>query len=160
MEPLSQQRPPVPGNLSQNQALPSIASLTHSLSPSEQSPVRLRQHSETRDSGNWSISQSKRKQYPSPSPDQQLSPATSSQSCLAHSNKITQTRRACQTTWVCNYRLFSTLKTRHHATRCLIRLLQLGTRPGSHRYISCLLHISISDADIDQCATLTQPGVR
>lgn len=45
------------------QVLPSIASLTSNLS-AEQSPARLRQHSESRearDSGNWSISQSKRK---------------------------------------------------------------------------------------------------
>ena len=63
MDVISHQRPPPPGSVSQGQALPSIASLTNSLSPSEQSPVRLRQHSEARevrDSGNWSISQSKR----------------------------------------------------------------------------------------------------
>ncbi|KAF2187007.1 hypothetical protein K469DRAFT_725627 [Zopfia rhizophila CBS 207.26] len=62
MESVSQQRPPAPGTVSHNQALPSIASLTSTLSPAEQSPVRLRQHSEARearDSGNWSISQSK-----------------------------------------------------------------------------------------------------
>ncbi|KAJ8117274.1 hypothetical protein OPT61_g1481 [Boeremia exigua] len=62
MESVSQQRPPAPSNGSHPQALPSIASLTSSLSPSEQSPVRFRQHSESRearDSGNWSISQSK-----------------------------------------------------------------------------------------------------
>ncbi|KAF9699483.1 hypothetical protein EKO04_002295 [Ascochyta lentis] len=62
MESVSQQRPPAPNNGSHPQALPSIASLTSSLSPSEQSPVRFRQHSESRearDSGNWSISQSK-----------------------------------------------------------------------------------------------------
>ncbi|KAF2467521.1 uncharacterized protein BDR25DRAFT_63218 [Lindgomyces ingoldianus] len=62
MESMTQQRPPAPSNVSQTQALPSIASLTSTLSPSEQSPVRLRQHSEARearDSGNWSISQSK-----------------------------------------------------------------------------------------------------
>ncbi|UPX11645.1 uncharacterized protein EKO05_0002239 [Ascochyta rabiei] len=62
MESVSQQRPPVPASGSHPQALPSIASLTNSLSPSEQSPVRFRQHSESRearDSGSWSISQSK-----------------------------------------------------------------------------------------------------
>ncbi|KAF2729671.1 hypothetical protein EJ04DRAFT_63583 [Polyplosphaeria fusca] len=58
----AQQRPGAPSTVSQNQALPSIASLTSTLTPSEQSPVKLRQHSEARDardSGNWSISQSK-----------------------------------------------------------------------------------------------------
>ncbi|ORX93695.1 hypothetical protein BCR34DRAFT_608482 [Clohesyomyces aquaticus] len=63
MEPVTQQRPPPPpGSASQNQPLPSIASLTSTLPPSEQSPVHLRQQSEARearDSGNWSISQSK-----------------------------------------------------------------------------------------------------
>ncbi|KAF2682448.1 hypothetical protein K458DRAFT_58941 [Lentithecium fluviatile CBS 122367] len=62
MDSTIQQRPPTHGTLSQSQALPSIASLTNNLSPAEQSPVRLRQHSEScdaRDSGNWSISQSK-----------------------------------------------------------------------------------------------------
>ncbi|KAL1603540.1 hypothetical protein SLS60_005128 [Paraconiothyrium brasiliense] len=56
---MEQQRPQPPSSLSQ--ALPSIASLTNNL-PAEQSPVRLRQPSESReirDSGNWSISQSK-----------------------------------------------------------------------------------------------------
>ncbi|KAJ4287969.1 hypothetical protein N0V90_011984 [Kalmusia sp. IMI 367209] len=54
---MEQQRPQPPGTVSQ--ALPSIASLTSNLT-AEQSPVRLRQHSESRearDSGNWSISQ-------------------------------------------------------------------------------------------------------
>ncbi|KAF2013111.1 hypothetical protein BU24DRAFT_230347 [Aaosphaeria arxii CBS 175.79] len=62
MDHSSQQRPPIHGNPSHNQALPSIASLTSNLTPSEQSPVRLRHQSEARearDSGNWSISQSK-----------------------------------------------------------------------------------------------------
>ncbi|KAF3001549.1 hypothetical protein E8E13_009677 [Curvularia kusanoi] len=62
MESVSQQRQTAPSNGSHPQALPSIASLTSSLSPSEQSPVRFRQQSEARearDSGNWSISQSK-----------------------------------------------------------------------------------------------------
>ncbi|CAO2656709.1 Nn.00g055120.m01.CDS01 [Neocucurbitaria sp. VM-36] len=62
MDTVSHQRHPAPGTVSQGQALPSIASLTSTLSPSEQSPVRLRQQSEARevrDSGNWSISQSK-----------------------------------------------------------------------------------------------------
>ncbi|OAL55680.1 hypothetical protein IQ07DRAFT_174873 [Pyrenochaeta sp. DS3sAY3a] len=62
MDAVSHQRPHPPGSVSQGQALPSIASLTSSLSPESQSPVRLRQHSEARevrDSGNWSISQSK-----------------------------------------------------------------------------------------------------
>lgn len=54
------QRPPAP----QGQALPSITSLTSTLT-SEQSPVRLRHQSDieardARDSGNWSFSQSKR----------------------------------------------------------------------------------------------------
>jgi hypothetical protein len=65
MDSTSQQRLPTHPTLSQSQALPSIASLTSNLSPSEQSPVRLRQHSEScdaRDSGNWSISQSKREE--------------------------------------------------------------------------------------------------
>ncbi|KAL6711833.1 hypothetical protein ACN47E_002876 [Coniothyrium glycines] len=62
MDVVSQHRPGPPNGVSQGQALPSIASLTNTLSPSEQSPVRLRQKSEARevrDSGNWSISQSK-----------------------------------------------------------------------------------------------------
>jgi hypothetical protein len=63
MDSASQQRPPAPSSLSQGQALPSIASLTGQLPPSEQSPVHLRHQSdarEARDSGNWSVSQSKR----------------------------------------------------------------------------------------------------
>ncbi|KAH7087206.1 hypothetical protein FB567DRAFT_61721 [Paraphoma chrysanthemicola] len=60
-------RPPVIGSVPedrvpQSQVLPSITSLTNNLSPPEQSPVRLRHQSEARDardSGNWSISQSK-----------------------------------------------------------------------------------------------------
>ena len=59
-----QRPPPPPASVSHGQALPSIASLTSSLSPSDRSPGRLRQPSEpreVRDSGNWSISQSKRK---------------------------------------------------------------------------------------------------
>ncbi|KAH8733041.1 hypothetical protein GQ44DRAFT_17413 [Phaeosphaeriaceae sp. PMI808] len=62
MDTVSHQRQPTLGSVSQGQALPSIASLTSSLSPTEQSPVRLRHQSEARearDSGNWSISQSK-----------------------------------------------------------------------------------------------------
>ncbi|KAL5379425.1 hypothetical protein DPSP01_008491 [Paraphaeosphaeria sporulosa] len=59
MEQQQQQRSQHPSSLSQ--ALPSIASLTSNLSP-DQSPARLRQQSESRearDSGNWSVSQSK-----------------------------------------------------------------------------------------------------
>jgi hypothetical protein len=66
MDSSSYQRPPAPNSLSQGQALPSIASLTSSLHPAEQSPVRIQHQSEARevrDSGNWSISQSKR-EYP------------------------------------------------------------------------------------------------
>ncbi|KAF1999447.1 hypothetical protein P154DRAFT_225871 [Amniculicola lignicola CBS 123094] len=63
MDPVSQQRSSAAGSLSQTQALPSIASLTSTLTPSEQSPVRLKQQHvdarDARDSGNWSVSQSK-----------------------------------------------------------------------------------------------------
>ncbi|KAH7123923.1 hypothetical protein B0J11DRAFT_325515 [Dendryphion nanum] len=58
MDPAHQQRPLPPGSLSQNQPLPSIASLTNSLPTAEHSPARLSDR-EARDSGNWSISQSK-----------------------------------------------------------------------------------------------------
>lgn len=58
MDAVSQDRRP-PAPLSQSQALPSIASLTGTLAHPEQSPARLRQPSEARDSGNWSIPQSK-----------------------------------------------------------------------------------------------------
>lgn len=59
MDSVSHQRSPASSSVSQAQALPSIASLTSTLSPAEQSPVHLRHQSEARDSGNWSISQSK-----------------------------------------------------------------------------------------------------
>ncbi|KAF2277518.1 uncharacterized protein EI97DRAFT_296255 [Westerdykella ornata] len=52
------QRPPAPDTLSQH-TLPPIASLTNGAPLVEQSPIRLTQPSEARDSGNWSISQSK-----------------------------------------------------------------------------------------------------
>ena len=73
MDVVSQDRRP-PAPLSQSQALPSIASLTGTLAHPEQSPVRLRQPSEARDSGNWSISQSKRKPAPLPLSDLSSSP--------------------------------------------------------------------------------------
>jgi hypothetical protein len=59
----SQQRPPAPENVPQTQ-LPSIASLTSGAALPEQSPAHLRQYSDTResrDSGNWSISQTQSK---------------------------------------------------------------------------------------------------
>ncbi|KAF1912242.1 hypothetical protein BDU57DRAFT_542101 [Ampelomyces quisqualis] len=52
-------RSSAPTSLPHGQALPSIAALTSTLSPSEQSPVHISHQSEARDSGNWSISQSK-----------------------------------------------------------------------------------------------------
>lgn len=59
MDSTQQQRSLPPGALTQGQPLPSIASLTSSLSTTEQSPIRLSDAREARDSGNWSISQSK-----------------------------------------------------------------------------------------------------
>lgn len=47
--------------MSQAQALPSIASLTHNLSHSDMNQMQARHHPEARDSGTWSISQTQSK---------------------------------------------------------------------------------------------------
>lgn len=144
MDSVSQQRPPAPGSASQNQALPSIASLTSSLSPAEQSPVRLRQQSEARearDSGNWSISQSKRK-FHSFSPAPLLTDSSYWQSCNPPANSFNQTRRAFRTRWACNYRLSSMPRTRRHGTPCRRR----PHRPDIHlsKYVHSKAPLCIS----------------
>jgi hypothetical protein len=74
-------RPLPPG---QTQALPSIASLTNNLPPSDQNSTRAGQQSDLRDSGSWSASQSKR-EYSS-----QLSPARLSHA--SHVSHVSHTR--------------------------------------------------------------------
>lgn len=117
MDTVSQQRSTAPSNGSHQQALPSIASLTSSLSPAEHSPVRFRQHSESRearDSGNWSISQSKRECPPS--------------LALRHANAdCVQTPLPFLTTWVYNFRQSSMPRT-HLLAMCLTRLLLPDTK--------------------------------
>ena len=151
MDTVSQQRSTAPSNGSHPQALPSIASLTSSLSPAEQSPVRFRQHSESRearDSGNWSISQSKRK-CPPPL-------------ALGHANADRgQTLLPFPTTWVYNFRQSSTLRTHLHAM-CQTRLLLPDTKLSMlNKYVARRPTRFALTRGPAQCAIpFSQPGVR
>jgi len=123
-----------------SQALPSIASLTSSLSPAEQSPIRLAQHPdsrEARDSGNWSISQSKRKCQRTKPLVLTRRPCPFQHAVFALPPSLTrlQILQACPIPWVCNCRTssmttmrlrvirYQTLRRRHDTP--------LACRPGS-----------------------------
>jgi hypothetical protein len=128
----TQQRPPALGSMSQSQALPSIASLTSNLAPSEQSAIRLKQQQveaqDARDSGNWSISQSKRKHERSPSLPAFFPCLLALWPFCKSLLTISQTRRPSRTPWDCNYIPSLMPKTRHQGTRaCPTRHLR-GTR--------------------------------
>lgn len=157
MDLASRQRQLPATTTSQSQALPSIASLTSSLSPSEQSPIRHSHHSEARearDSGNWSISQGPSKRE---SPCQAF---TLHQSDAGRSNACFQTHPQSPTPWACNYRQFSTPKTRPLVTRLPRHRPRLDIHLACIRYASLSRRVRHSDAKPAKCTPLAQPRVR
>jgi hypothetical protein len=134
MDAVSHQRPPPQTSVSHGQALPSIASLTSSLSTAEQSPIRPNQHPEARDSGNWSISQSKREC------SCRLYSHDEARGCsvlLRHFADVhLQIHPPSPTTpWDCNCRPSSMPRTHRPVTRFLTRRLQLGILWACTRYV-------------------------
>jgi hypothetical protein len=147
-------RPPVPGSVTQGQALPSIASLTSALTPAESSPVRLRHQSEAcdaRDSGNWSISQSKRES------SYYLSPA-----CVAHVLLLTRAPDSSTISNNMGLQLQTLLNPEDSPSRHSV-----PDTPSSSRYPSGLQQVRLysmwakthSDT-LPECSPIAQPGLR